>query len=328
MTSTAGACRLDPQTEEGPRLSHLNGVSWRPAMALPLICSIVSGSPEVIRAAATLFAPWKCDVSGSPGCMAVWRVEPASATPFSPAGWDVTSAKGEVWFDRHLSTLLTRIEYESIWYLADSLQPGYVGFHGALLSKHDKGVLILGAKESGKSSLACALWRAGWRFHCDDCVVVDSCQLGHAAARRVSLRKRGKSLWQPGLWHELECLPSSTETNEALLFHPHEFHGSGSTGSHGIALESVIFLGRHGADHRTDRLSPVPAAQAAMGLLSHSSLLWGERAALRFPLPPDWLSHLSSVSPLAQSVRSFDLARAGLVEMVGSVEKAVTGSAA
>lgn len=51
---------------------------------------------------------------------------------------------------------------------------GFTVTHGACIVKEKQGILIFGSPKSGKSTIAFSLFKKGYKFLCDDCLVLDS----------------------------------------------------------------------------------------------------------------------------------------------------------
>lgn len=304
----------------------LPGICWQPIAALPFHGTVRSHSSEVLHATATLFNPWlrpEMKPGALDGRRAEWIVEPELSVVQDdtlPRRWRVPGCTEAEWCGLELSALMTQIEYDAVWRLATDLEAGFIGFHGALLSRDGRGVLVVGRKETGKSTLSCALWQAGWDLLCDDFVVVDSSGCAHASARRVSLRKSARALLEPGLWQSLSALPSSLVTEHVMLFHPHEMRTGAAPNMRPVPLSAVVLLGRSGAETSPVRAEVVPGAHAALSLVAHSSLSWAPSKGAELQLSSNWMQSLSSVAPLVEAVPVFDLARGDLSHMVQAIE--------
>jgi hypothetical protein len=151
---------------------------------------LTSPDPAVLDRARVIFGPWLDGVTGLHPPRARFLVE---AEKTDTGRWRVARDGRETTIADSLDLALAAVEYGAI---ADLLNPesGIVALHAALLSKNDLGVLLVGPKEAGKSTLACALWGAGWRLHSDDSAVVEDGHRARGIPRRVSLRAASREL--------------------------------------------------------------------------------------------------------------------------------------
>ena len=200
-------------------------VVWQPVPALPIFYAIESDDARALEAARQLFAPWIVENSAA-SIAQTWRMSRDESRDES--GYDVSHAGRSATSQRTLTDALAHVEYAAIGHTVAHLPSAFIGFHGALLSRDvggkTRGVLVVGPKEAGKSTLACALWRAGWRLHCDDFTLLDSSSYAHATARRVSLRVGSRALLGD-LWEQAQQTPSARALGAGLAFHPHELVG-------------------------------------------------------------------------------------------------------
>ncbi|HUF88398.1 MAG TPA: hypothetical protein VMR66_00280 [Gemmatimonadota bacterium] len=258
----------------------------------------------VLDRARVIFAPWLIERSDPPTPRVRFLVEPHAGSR-----WRV-SRQGDV--DAVLESLdlaLTTVEYRAV---ASLLEPdsGVVAIHAALVSRAGRGVLLAGPKESGKTTLACALWRRGWSLHSDDTTLVDDGPVARGIARRISLRATSRSLLGADLWERIEGLPGTTRTSQGSLFHPREARAEPAA-EDSVAVAAVVFLGRRGATPPaggTERIDP------ARGLIALAPYCNQRDAGIG--------RALAALQPLADRARFFDLGRGGLTEMTERVEAA------
>ena len=118
------------------------------------------------------------------------------------------------------------------------LPGGPTGFHGALLQKEKVGLALVGIKEAGKSTLAAALFQAGWQLHSDDAFQLeDDTNLAHPVCRRARLRAGSRELVSDDFWQNLASQPASfLQPDGGLAFH------SQDTSSQGVPLTHMILL--------------------------------------------------------------------------------------
>lgn len=80
---------------------------------------------------------------------------------------DYLSLRGHPSVHTTVNDVVRAVEFQATALaVLDRGSPG--GFHGALISKGSFTVGLVGAKEAGKSTLAAALWQAGWDLYSDD----------------------------------------------------------------------------------------------------------------------------------------------------------------
>lgn len=220
-------------------------------------------------------------------------------------------------------------------YASVSEQRDVFGLHGALLERNERGVLILGLREAGKSTLSCALWQRGWHLLSDDYALIESANLQSAdeqdepqmlrafgVARRASLRPGSRALLGEKTWQRVLAAPGSDCLSESgrVLFHPRDINattpnaaatspGSGATTLHETALHALLFLNREGAPAR-DGLCRLESSRALFALLAHVGL------SNRDELP----IALQRLGPLAGAVPAFDLRRAPLAHMADACD--------
>ena len=288
---------------------------WR---AGPLTFELRSPHPAAHARARAILGPWLAD----PDALAVERDRASVEFTIRAEGaegdrrWCVCDGEGsEVASEGTLDAALTAVEYRAI---AELLLPdsGAAVVHAALLSRDGHGLLIVGPKEAGKSTLACALWARGWSLHSDDGALVDGdARAGGAGAvvrgvpRRASLRAASRRLVGEKLWERVARLPGSTPTPAALLFHPRE---AGPVEAETARVAAVVFLARRGAVGSEGLLSPIDPARGLVALAPYCNL----RDA-------GFGRALEALQPLADGARFFDLSRGPLPAMIEAVESAV-----
>lgn len=276
--------------------------------------ALTSSDAELINTAKTVFAPWVRGPTTSTICH--WRVERCRCDRESDA-----SQTQEQWVVRtnscqnssvHASpdVALLNVEFNAVQKCAESRK--LLGLHAALLSKNDRGIVIVGPSESGKSTLACALWQQGWSFLCDDYALIDSaCCSAFPTPRRVSLRPTSRELLGERLWAQILAVPSCVRTQKSFAFHPSDVDGRPPTTT--TRLQAVIFLARQGQETAPGEIRRVEPAHALLSLLPQSNLYthFDQGEAIRRAVP------------LANSVPAFDLGRGPLGRMTERIENLV-----
>jgi hypothetical protein len=207
-----------------------------------------------------------------------------------------------------LDLALAAVEYRSIAELLDP-ETDILALHAALLSRNGRGVLLVGPKEAGKSTLTCALWRAGWRIHSDDSAIIEDGHRARGIPRRVSLRTTSRELVGDRVWERIAALPATTRTATGILFHPEEASPGAPAG---VEVAAVFFLARRGATAGPGQRERLDAGYALLALGPYC-----HRRELEIG------GAIRALQPLADHVPMFDLGRGDLATMVARVEEAI-----
>jgi len=256
----------------------------------------------VANATPVLSPPGRGTPSTSSGIQRSFRVRSTGAQQ-----WVIDSGEGgESIVVPGPGEALAALEFAAIGQVIASRR--VAGLHAALLGRDREGVLVVGRREVGKSTLACAMWQAGWSLLCDDYVMVDGARRAIPALRRVSLRAPSRALLGSRVWRHVLASPSCFSSSTGVLFHPHEVDGRMAPVE--VPLTAVVFLGRRGHAAAPARLSAVPPAGALLALLPYCNL----------PRLSSVGSALEQLAPLADAVPAFDLGRGPLPEMVAALE--------
>jgi hypothetical protein len=275
---------------------------------------IRSADRQVLEMAAGIFSANTdphADAGDQPAARS-WTIESLSGseTRWTVSGFSESSSMIPAESDCR-ETALLHVEYDSLDWLLNNSRDAVV-VHAALLSKHAKGIVIVGPSFAGKSTLATALWREGWTLMSDDLVFItpDSCSAS-PAPRRVSLRFESRSLVGDDLWNEIAVTPSCIETSKGLFFHPHEL--SRVEKEKATPLSAIFFLARRESVARPAELCPMNSAKAALSLLPYA---FNVRT-----LP--FVEGLRRISPVLETTPAFDLGRSDLRSMTNAVESAI-----
>jgi hypothetical protein len=268
----------------------------------PHVFALSSPDPRIIARAAVVFHPWPTgETSAAP--LGTWTVTPSR----DGAHWVVESA-GDGLEPAARDTIggtVTVVEYRAVSVL---IRTDVVSLHAALVSRDGRGVLIVGAPESGKSTLATALWRRGYTFFGDDTVVIDAARVrASSVPRRVALRRSSRSLLGGDWWARALAGEGSDPTAEGLVFHPREFDAGRPPAD--VKVSICLFLNRVAGEAGVPRR--MSEAAATLALLPYSNL------ALRL----DAGAVIARLAPFADGVRSYDLLRADLPAMCGVVDR-------
>ena len=239
----------------------------------------------------------------------------AAATEFATGpqqGWLLTHAvSGERRLCDSPEKVVQVTEFQAIFDLV-SRHPHVLTLHAALLGRDGRGVLVVGPQESGKSTLATALWRQGWSLLCDDVAVINAAGVSaEAAPRRVSLRSGSRPLLGEELWQRIESTPSFMPTAEGCLFHPAEIDGPPTVRQ--PRLVAVVFLARRGVQVGPAEWRSINPAEALLSLAPYSNVVRQGGMA----------EALERLQPLANHVPAFDLGRGPLEDMIAAITRHV-----
>lgn len=274
----------------------------------PLSFELASTDPRVLDRAQAVFGPWLNGSSDPASPDIRFSIEADEA---SHGGWWRVRRPGrEPTIARSLDLALAAVEYGAIAALVEP-ESGVVALHAALLSRDESGVLVVGPKEAGKSTLACALWAAGWWIHSDDTALIEPDGRVRGIPRRVSLRKASRALLGPDLWDGILGLSGTTRTSAGVLFHPCET--ARETAPPVVDVAGILFLARRGATVGSGGLERLHGGRALLALAPYCSR---REAGIG--------RALEDLRPLADLAPAFDLGRGDPATMVERVEEAVT----
>lgn len=307
-------------------------VVWQPVAAIATRFAIESASPIVLQRARLLFAPWlvKDDATGEIAYR--WHIEAdnadENADQWSLIGASEVSgdAADSLWRGLSLTEMLTQIEYAALGQLVARLPAEFIGLHGALLSREFDGarraVIVVGPKEAGKSTLACALWKAGWALHCDDFTLLQTNGRAWPTARRVSLRNGSRALLGEELWQSARQTPSARPASSGVLFHPHEIDGQARACVTSLEVSAICFLQRRDVQLAPAQSALVSGMAAALALLPYSNLLFEDGD---FQASGDWGAQLATIATTLENadISLYDLGRAEPAAMIGEIERLV-----
>lgn len=262
---------------------------------------LVEGCERVAQLAEAVFAPWAPRGEG-PEQLRRWVIEPRP-DPISSGktGWSVRSPLGDesIWASE--ADAVVDVEFRSAALTYGAHDEGFA-FHGALVSRNEAGVLLLGPSHAGKSTLACALWSRGWVLHSDDGALIDPVT-GWAlpSTRRISVRSPSRSLLGEETWRRLRGGSALHETEEGFLCHPAE-RETGER-ARGVVLRQIVLVGR--TEGKNDR-----SVDQLLAVAAHANGR-AERAGHAF----------AAASRLMSAVSVASLAPGPLDRLVGRVEE-------
>lgn len=208
-----------------------------------------------------------------------------------------------------IEELLLRLEFLAISKAFDCW-PNPPWLHAALVARGRFGVVVIGPKESGKSTLAAALWQAGWTLISDDGVVLVADGRVTGVPRRVSLRSGGAALLARSRIDRLKAMLSWQPRSDGCVFHPDEVTGT----EHPTPVVdpcAVVFLKRLGSAANAAMLSPLNGAAALTSGMTYSNVI--QHAGV-----PE---ALQAFAPLFLRVPAYDLRRCRLSDMVAAVDR-------
>jgi hypothetical protein len=203
------------------------------------------------------------------------------------------------------------VEYAAITTIVEDCQ-SLLCFHAALLSRNGRSVAIVGPSHAGKSTLATALWKSGWRLQTDDLTMI----VGRTAIpgpRRVALRSECRDHIGDELWNLVPSTKGYFKTNVGCLFQP--MHIDDSQPEH-CDLSALFFLRRNGA-RETGPPSSLSSVQAAFALLPYTNLIRSQSFTEAF----------RKTAELTSVVRAWDVPRAKIDDMVASVTQLADANA-
>ena len=277
-----------------------SAVRW---VAGPLRFELASDDPAVRKLAADVFRQWATTDGGEPSRS--WRVERLNDRQ-ARSEWRVRSSLGLEMVVPSVERAVGAVEFGAVGAILESRT---TIVHGALIAWDGRGVLLVGRGESGKSTLACALWERGATLLGDDVALIDPVSgVARPAPRRVSLRETSRALLGDGFFAKVLRGPSSASRQDGYLFHPDEIEPRPRPDS--VRLVAAVFLARRGAAVPPARHEPIPPAHALLAFFPYTNL--SSRCT-----PGEAIQILA---PLANRVPAFDLGRGPLVEMATIVE--------
>lgn len=144
---------------------------------------------------------------------------------------------------------------------------GRLHLHAALVAREGRGVLVVGEREAGKTTLAAALVRAGWTYLTDETVAFDLAlpQLAHGYPRPLRLRR---GAWQ--FFRDLTQFAGVAQVRSGRLAWQtpsHVLHPDGHRGETGpVAVDLVVLPNRQGEPG----WAPVPFGELLEALVSSS----------------------------------------------------------
>ena len=275
----------------------------------PCAFELSTHDAELAACARALFGPWPVPPGATSA--ASFSVEPSSDARSGQPSWEIrASTRSEPVRKQTAADALRWVEFAALEAFAPLTEQA-IAIHGALVDVGGRGAIVIGPPEAGKSSLACAVWRAGGALLADDVALVD---LDSAQAtpgpRRIALRHSSRPLVGEELWRRILAAPSSTPTGDGWCFHPEEIDGRPRPSV--TRLGAVIFLARPARpDLAPAGIASIAPAQAVLAWLPYlvANGRFDPGAAIR------------RVAPLAERVPAFDLARGRLDDMVDSVAR-------
>lgn len=267
-------------------------LSWRSGHAPTVF--FLQGAKDVIRQAEAVLHPWLSPSVAAGDPPRKWSVDEVP----EDGGWRVDSPSGRGIVVSTVQDAVREVEFESAGacYLE---HPEGFAFHGALVSRSGIGVMLLGPSQTGKSTLACALWSRGWTLHSDDGVLVDpESHWALPTTRRISIRHPSRRLLGESTWSALTGGPATSATSDSVLCHPLE--RDGGERARGASLRLIALLRHPDAEQASsgDRLLAVAAH--ANGKASRAGRAFAAAAQLMTDVPVVGLEPASLESLVAR----------------------------
>ena len=292
-----------PGATAGLRPPSSTGLRWA---AGHLSFELATPDPAVLDRARVVFGPWLNDCA-LPGGRCVRFVVESQGESTGRRWRVVRSGDAEATIAASIDLALAAVEYRAVAEFADPDSP-VVSLHAALLSRAGHGLLLVGRKEAGKSTLAAALMGAGWRLHSDDMALIEKGTRARGIPRRVSLRNPSRQLLGAETWERLLRLPGTLRTRTGMLFHPAEAWPANAPVS--VPVDAAILLARRGAAVGCGVLEPLDAGRALLALAPYCNR---REAGIH--------RALEALQPMVDRIRAFDLGRGDLATMVRRVEE-------
>jgi hypothetical protein len=270
-----------------------------------LCFELATDDPAVRLRASTVFQPWAAGNQIDDRPIQAWRVDCVRDNGAERA-WRVRSSAGGESRSPSAEHAVTVVETGAVWALLDTAA---LLVHGALIARDGRGILLAGRGESGKSTLACALWARGAALLGDDMVIVDpATSEARSAPRRVSLRAPSRAVLGDALYERVARGPSSVDLGDSRLFHPDEIQRYPRSVK--VPLAAIVFLSRRDGAAEPARLAPIAPAHALLALVPYTN-----RRSLEVLGPA-----IRTLTPLADRVPAFDLGRGPIASMAQAIE--------
>lgn len=274
--------------------SKLGVVTWG---AEPLSFQIHSSKPEALRMAKKVFRFWLTEPSNE---NQEFQLEQGT-----DERWQLSWQEQLEEF-KDLDQAIMRAEYLAVREY-QSAQFGLITLHGALLTRGEQSVAIVGDYKTGKSTLAVELWQRGWTLQSDDLMVVQPGWGGvKPLPRRVCLRESSKEYFPAYVWRQITRSSGCHPTQDGWMFEPREVE-TRVTRFSGRMSALVILYPQPG------RLQAISSSDAAVEMVRYSSLAAEKE---------QW-SGVQKLLPLTEQVKAFRLGRCPLGEQADEIERAL-----
>jgi hypothetical protein len=297
-------------------VSSVGSVRWGRSFLAFELCS--SNAPLLARAS-TIFRPWQNQIPIEPTYR--WQIE-QEETGGNGKNWEVRDDSNLNISRASSERALTTVEFlavHKLYYFHDSP----LIFHGAVVVKEGKGVLILGPNQGGKSTLACALWQQGWSLMCDDTTSIDvKLNTANSTPRRVSLRGSSRAFLGEELWSRISIAPSSSQNDDGFLFHPDEIDDKPRPVD--TKLSAVIFLARRGHSVIGATLKRLEPAKTLLAMLPYANFVQRLDFSNNTTYQAELGRVISLIGPFVESVPAYDLGRGTLSAMMEAVEQTLS----
>ena len=268
----------------------------------PVRFQLCSSDAEVLDAAHSVFSRWTPDRDAT--LTGTWSVTRKGSTLFVDPRRPMPDGSEPPVLTNPMHAVSV-VEYSAIAKIAEEFH-SVLSFHAALLSRNGRSIAVVGQSHSGKSTLATALWKSGWKLQTDDLTMVRG-RTAIAGPRRVALRYECRDHVGDELWESVPRTRGYFKTDVGCLFQP--MHIDDSHPQH-LELAALFFLKRNGAPS-LEGPAPLSQIDAAFALLPYTNLIRSR----------SFMEAFRKTSEVTSAVRAWDLPRAPIAEMVASVAR-------
>lgn len=280
-------------------MNQLQTLEWGSG---PVRFQLRTSDAQVLEAAHSVFSRWKPDTDAT--LTGTWSVTRKGPTLFvDPRRPMLDGSEPPVLTDPMHAVGV--VEYAAINAIVEDCH-SILSFHAALLSRNGRSIAVVGQSHSGKSTLATALWKSGWKLQTDDLTMVRG-RTAIAGPRRVALRDECRDQVGDELWESVPRTTGYFRTGVGCLFQPMHIDGSYPQQ---LELSALFFLKRRGAPP-LDGPASLSQIDAAFALLPYTNLIRSKSFTEAF----------RKTSELTSAVRAWDLPRAPIAEMVANVTR-------
>lgn len=236
-------------------------------------------------------------------------IHPISATAWED-GWIFRGKSGVASLCPDGDAVLRAVETEAVHAIVENTVD-FLTIHGALVSQGGAGLLLVGASQAGKSTLAYAVAAHGLHLHGDDVAMLFPPEGGHgttamAVPRRISLRTESQAHLARQLWDDALRAKSACITAEDLLFRPDQTGGPDA-----VRLSAVWILEAEAQNGPVCEPAPLSPPEALLRLATYTNVARFDNMG----------AALGRLGPLLREVPVFSSRRRPLAEMVSAAKQ-------